>query len=225
MRFEYPRLTPRSCVIAIDTSYFGQLGLSLIRDVTNKENLIWSFTQKENQNTYTDLYKKLVDANFDILGLVVDGRNSYYKAFKKVPIQMCHFHMAKILRKYLTKHPNLDFNKDLWRIWYSLHDHTPQSFSKRLFLWYCKYCAELTQRYLNEETNRWVYSRERTIKAYRSLRRFTPYLFTYKTSRWIPNTNNSIEGVFSQMKAKLRVHNGLRWDRKAKVVHQLLCRK
>ena len=220
-----PPLRPRTCVLGMDTSYFGELGLSLIRDLTNKENLIWCFTQKENQQTYSSMYKKLIDANFDFLGLVVDGRSSYYKAFPDVPVQMCHFHMAKILRKYLTKNPHLEFNKELWRIWYQIDTYDPKTFIKELFHWYITFSDDLALGYINPETNRWVYSREKSLKAYRSLRKFTPYLFAYKTSKWIPKTNNATEGVFSQLKAKLRVHNGLRWDRKAKVIHRLLSQK
>lgn len=225
LNLEMHKLIPRSTVIGMDTCYFGNLGLSLIRDLINKEDLIWAFTAKENQNLYRSLYEKLIDANFNIMGIVVDGRSSYYKSFGEVPIQMCHFHMAKILRKYLTKNPNLKFNKELWKIWYSIKDNNLQNFTKELFYWYCSYVDELTEMYIDSETNKYIYVRERTLKAYKSLRRFTPYLFTYQTSRWIPNTNNSIEGTFSQLKAKLRVHNGLRWDRKAKVIHCLLSEK
>ena len=135
---------------------------------------------------------------------------------------MCHFHMAQILRRYLTKNPNLNFNKELWEIWYNIDNLNPHKLKKELFKWYCKHSSELTKGFIDQETGKWFYSRERSLKAYKSLTRFAPYLFTYQSSKWIPNTNNSIEGSFRQMKKKINIHSGLRVDRKAKIIHHYL---
>jgi hypothetical protein len=88
-----------------------------------------------------------------------------------------------------------------------------------------KYAETLTETYIDPKTEKSRHIKERTLKAYRSLVWYSPYLFTYRESRWIPNTNNSTEGVFSQLKAKMRIHNGLRWDRKANIIHYLLSQK
>lgn len=168
---------------------------------------------------YTELVKKCLDCGVTLLGIVVDGKDSFFSSFGDTPIQMCHFHMSHILRKYLTKHPTLECNKELWEVWYARKEHTKSTFTLLLLKWYLKYSHELVQGYINPDTNSWEYSRERTIKAYKSLRRFTPYLFTYQSSKWIPTTNNSCEGVNSDLKNKMRNHNGLRWDRRAKVIH------
>lgn len=183
---------------------------------------MWVFVEHENQKPYDYMYETLTGGGLDVLGIVVDGRRSFYTSFNGVPIQMCHFHMAKILSRYLTRNPNLKFNQDLWEIWYKVKHLSQELLQKALFDWYCRYSDELTEGYIDPKHNRWVYSRERTLKAYKSFRRFIPYLFTYKTSKWISNTNNSLEGMFGQMKKKINIHNGLRVDRLTKIIHYYL---
>ncbi len=156
------------------------------------------------------------------MGIVVDGRKPYYTSFGETPIQMCHFHMAKILARYLTRNPNLQVNKDLWDIWFNMKDLTPAKLYAELFKWYRLHSNELLEGYIDPRDGKWKYTKERTLKAYKSLRSFTPYLFTYKTSIWIPNTNNSIEGMFGQMKKKINIHSGLTLERKMKIIHYYL---
>lgn len=214
-----PKIVPCTCVIGIDTTYFGSLGLSIVRDLTNKVNLTWRFVQKENQLAYSSLVQTCIDSGVTLLGIVVDGKDSFFHSFGGIPIQMCHFHMAQILRKYLTKNPTLECNKQLWKLWYERKEHNENTFRLELMKWFFRYGEELLEGYINLDTKSWEYSKERTLKGYKSLRRFTRYLFTYQSSRWIPRTNNSIEGVNSDLKNKMRNHNGLRWDRLAKAIH------
>lgn len=216
---ELPKIVPCSCVIGIDTTWFGSLGLILVRDITNKKNILWRFVEKETQLAYSSLVQRCVDSGITLLGIVVDGKDSFFHSFGDIPIQMCQFHMAHILRKYLTKNPTLECNKALWKLWYERKKYTRQTFSIALLKWYLKYSHELVEGYVDTDTNSWEYSKQRTLSAYYSLRRYIPFLFTYQKSKWIPTTNNSVEGVNSDLKNKMRNHNGLRWDRKAKVIH------
>ena len=58
--------------------------------------------------------------------------------------------------------------------------------------------------------------------AYRSLRNNLPHLFVFE--RWrelgIPNTTNALDGQFSDLKNKLRNHNGLSTTRKTKLIDE-----
>jgi len=57
-----------------------------------------------------------------------------------------------------------------------------------------------------------------------SLKRNLPYLFTYKKypELNIPNTTNTIDGYFALLKKKVAQHNGLRKDRRYRVICELL---
>lgn len=64
----------------------------------------------------------------------------------------------------------------------------------------------------------------RLRSARRSLKTNLPFLFTYKyyAELQIPNTTNSCDGSFAHWKQKLKIHRGLREDRRNKVINFLL---
>ena len=41
----------------------------------------------------------------------------------------------------------------------------------------------------------------------------------------MPNTSNSLDGTFSHLKDKVRIHRGLKMDRKKKLIEELLRKK
>lgn len=71
-------------------------------------------------------------------------------------------------------------NKDLWDIWFRMDLLSASKLHNELHQWYCKYADELVQGYIDPRDNRWHYSKERTLKAYLSLRSFTRYLLPTK---------------------------------------------
>ncbi len=85
----------------------------------------------------------------------------------------------------------------------------------------------LKEKTFNHETERYHYTHRRTRSAYFSLKRNLDYLFTFydHIELGIPNTNNSLEGYFSYLKKKVSIHNGLRRDRKIKLIFYLLFRE
>lgn len=207
--------------MAFDTTFFGELSVSLARDITNKENLLWRFGNSETKECYEQMYAKILKANIVPIGVVVDGRAYFFEIFGDIPVQMCQFHMGKILARYLTRRPNLEVNKALWRVWNMRAEYTTETFELLLTSWYYQYKRELEE--VSEDLNgRRYYVKERTRCAYFSLLRFMPWLFTYQKSKWIPTTNNSIEGYFGQIKRKVNVHSGLSIVRKIKIIHELL---
>jgi len=78
--------------------------------------------------------------------------------------------------------------------------------------WYLKWQDFLAEKTLNPETMRWHFTHRRIRSAYRSIKTNIPYLFTYLEypNLDIPNTTNSLEGAFSNLKIKLQNHRGLK---------------
>lgn len=200
------------------------MSVSLIRDVTNKENLIWQFGYSENKQTYQCLFNQVIQSNVDVLGVVADGRQYFFEMFGNIPVQMCQFHMAKILTRYLTRKPRLNVNRSLWQIWNDREKYTKVRFEKILNAWWNTFEEELNETYI-DQSGKQQYVKVRTRKAYNSLRRYTPWLFIYQDNQFLPKTNNSIEGTFSGIKKKVGVHNGLQIGRKMKIIHYLLSQK
>jgi hypothetical protein len=69
----------------------------------------------------------------------------------------------------------------------------------------------LKERHIEKKTgkNRYVHARLRS--AYLSIKRNMPFLWIWydNAEMGIPNTNNSLEGTFTDHETKLRNHNGL----------------
>ena len=90
--------------------------------------------------------------------------------------------------------------------------------------WHNKWKEFLAEKTHNEQTGKWHYTHKRLRSAFRSLKTNLPYLFTYLeySELNIPNTTNSLEGLFSSLKTKLRVHSGIKTWRKRRIIDEIL---
>ena len=227
--FEYepPEQTfnPRPVVIVCDATFYGKrkdnLGTLVFKDITSNEILIWKHISTETVEDYKQLLKYLVFLGYTINAIIIDGFKGLYKAFKEYPIQLCHFHQRKTINRYLTRNPKLDIAIDLQKIMRNLTTTTEEKFTKKLDIWHEKYKDVLLEKSINPTTKKASYTHPKVVSAYRSLRRNTPYLFTYKkyTDFKINNTTNAIDGgVFSPMKKLMNIHTGFTKSLKLKIV-------
>jgi len=212
-------------VIAMDTTYFGRgFGVMVFRNVYSSRNLFWKFVRHETLEEYVAGIGHLVSNGWNILGIACDGKRGLFSAFGNTPIQMCQFHQVAIITRYTTTKPKLDAGKELREISLNLRHANKEQFISHLKEWHKKWEAFLSEKTRNPETKRWFYTHRRLRSAYRSLKTNLIYLFTYleHPELKIPNTTNSLEGVFSNLKTKIRVHAGLKIHRKIKIINELL---
>lgn len=167
---------------------------------------------------------ELIGAEFEITGIVVDGKPGVLQALTRMgfPVQMCHFHQIQIVSRYTTRHPRLPAAQELLRLVRLLPETDRASFGYWLSEWHTKWKDFLNEKTFDPERNRFRFTHIRLRKAHRSLVRHLPYLYTYHEHPDLPNTNNSLEGMFSQLKTKVSVHRGLRLDRKSDLIYELL---
>jgi len=190
-----------------------------------KEVIIWKHIDSETVYEYKQLIYKLQMIGYTIKGIIIDGKRGLYKAFRYIPIQMCHFHQRKTIIKYITKNPRLQAGKDLQKIMYSLTSSSETRFTKKLDNWHKKYKEFLDEKTVNIETNKSYFKHKKLRSAYRSLRTNLPYLFTYKNypDLGIQNTTNALDGgVFSPMKKLINIHCGISKSLKLKMVDDFL---
>ena len=78
--------------------------------------------------------------------------------------------------------------------------------------------------FLIERNEQGQFKHRRLRSAFRSLKSNLPYLFTYKKhpNLNIPNTTNSCDGSFAHWKQKVKIHRGIRKERRNKMINFLL---
>jgi len=129
------------------------------------------------------------------------------------------------ITRYTTKNPRLPAAIKLKGL-VRLLPHTDQeSFEYWLEEWYCKWKDFLNEKTYDFKKERYRFTHERLRKAYNSLKRHMPNLYTYIHHKGMPNTTNSLDGTFAHIRDKLNLHRGLKWHRKMKVIYELLSQK
>ena len=196
----------------------------LFKDSYTGENLLKYYVKSETNVLYIQGVNELISQGFEVVAIVCDGRKGLIHAFKGIPVQMCQFHQVAIIRRYITKNPKLPASIELKELVAMMKMTDKESFEGGLDLWYTKWKPFLNERTTNPETGKSHYTHKRLRSAYRSLKTNLNWLFTWydNIDLNIPNTTNAIDGHFSDLKNKLRNHNGLSRARKIKFIDEFL---
>jgi hypothetical protein len=204
----------KNVVVLMDTTYWGRnFGVLVFKDAYRKKILWRKFIRShETVADYQEGVAWLESKSFKIEGIVCDGLRGLFAVFSDYKVQMCQFHQVKIVQRYLTKQPDLEASKGLLGIVKLLAHTDKESFIGMFQQWETKWTDFLKERTLDSKTNKTHYAHKRLRSAYLSIRRNMPYLWTWHDNLDtvnIPNTNNGLEGQFTDLKTKLRNHNGL----------------
>ncbi|MEZ7519429.1 hypothetical protein [Psychrobacter sp. Arc9] len=137
---------------------------------------------------------------------------------------MCQFHQLQIITRYLTRRPQNVASIALRQLALNIKYYDKTTFIQDLDSWYLTHEGYLNERSINTDTGKTWYTHKRLRSAYRSLRTNSDWLFTYRELEDlnIPNTTNSLEGLFSELKRQLSSHNGLNKQRKLKFINNFL---
>lgn len=204
----------------MDTTYYGrQYGMMVFRSHELKKNLLRKEVKWETIQGYKDGIKWLQHQWRNIKAIVCDGKR-WLLWWLDIPVQMCIFHQKQIMRRYITKTPKLEANKELKEIAWLIWDIRKSTIKEWLDDRYRRYKI-----FLEEKNNSKKYVHTRTRKAYRSLKSNLQYLYTFSDYKWIidiPKTTNSIESVFSHMKQKVWLHRWLKKHRKLRLIDEFL---
>ena len=217
---------PSSAIAVMDTTYFRRgFGISIFRDPNRKINLLWLYVQHETLDTYKYGIEQIIAKGCSVTGIVCDGKKGLFSSFPGIPVQMCQFHQKQIITRYLTKNPILPAGVELKAIVETLSSTCEVVFSMFIELWQLKWDQFLKERTYSS-TGKWFYTHKRLRSAIRSLSSNMPYLFTYQKypNRIIPNTTNSLEGINSSLKAKIKAHQGIRDTRRKKIIDYMLAK-
>jgi len=212
-------------VYGVDGKWLRRNGVVLIhRDVTNKENLFWSFHKNESYGAlHKDLTKlsKLISqsgCNYPV-GVVSDWKRAIVTSvashFGPIPHQRCLSHVLRLAKKLLPKNSPIEATLKLREI--ALHlknvsdDNQKEQWKEKIFHWEEQYGYLLKEKTvgLPENKKKWWYTHGNLRRGYRLLSYDQEPLFVYLTNSLIPKSNNSLEGVNSQLDQRLGSHRGM----------------
>lgn len=201
-----------------DGTYFGRNNGWLVFRA-DKKNIHAIKIKSERIDIIQEQLQYLEKHGYEFKSFTIDGRRGVCKMLRMIhpftPIQFCQFHQKMIIRRYITNNPKLECSKELKVLVGGMVLMEEREFKNEL--------EELQEKYdnfLKERNENGEFMHKRLRSAFRSLRTNIPYLFTYKKfpNLGIPNTTNSIESSFSHWKPKVKIHRGLRDDRKDKMI-------
>jgi len=197
----------------MDATYWGRnFGVVIMKDSCTGKILWRKFIFcKETLADYKEGVDWLLENSFQIEGIVCDGLRGMFQMFSRYRVQMCQFHQVSIVKRYLTQKPELEASKELLQITRLLCHTDKESFTGLFENWYNKWSDFIKERYIERKTGKKRYVHCRLRSAYLSIKRNMPYLWIWydNSGVGIPNTNNGLEGKITDLKSKLRNHNGL----------------
>ena len=191
------------------------------RNVTNGENIWWSYHKSESYEAYhQDLLKLsgLLGIDNLPLGAISDwnggGVAGVAGHFGHIPHQRCLIHVLRALKKSPPKNSPLLETRKLRLIAKEiihLKDNTEVwNWQSKLTDWNNEYGELLTIKTKGIGTKKkWWYTHGNLRRAWRLLTKDQNHFFVYLEYPLIPKDNNSLEGVNSQFKQKLSNHRGM----------------
>ncbi len=228
MRYVQKISKDKEVTIQMDTTYWGRnFGLMVIKDALRKKILWRKYVKHETVADYKEGVWWLISQGFKIYGAVIDGMKGLAQSLP-FPVQLCQFHQMLMVRRYLTQEPELDASRELLELVNSITKMDKESFIGLFNEWYERNKDVVNERVHDRRIKRKTppYMRPRLRSAYLSVKRNMPLLWTFydRPELGIPNTNNGLEGVFSDIKTKLRVHSGISREHRKKLIDEYLSR-
>lgn len=177
---------------------------------------------------YMDGIAWLKKHGFKIYGVVIDGMKGLAKFLYPYPVQLCQFHQMLTVRKYITQDPDIEASRTLLDLVNDITKMDKESFIGAFEEWHEKYQDVLNERVHDKRIKKKTppFMRPRLRSAYFSVRRNMPLLWTFydRPELGLPNTNNALEGLFSDLKTKVRVHSGISRDHRRKLLDEYIKR-
>lgn len=218
-KWEQPTVTG-SGVIHMDVTYFGRnTGVLLALESGTGRLLYMKHVAHEHISDYEDAIRHIVSTGYCIRGIVIDGLQKLFTVLSEYKIQMCQFHMVAIIRRKLTKNPQLAAGKELLDLIYRMKAMKKEGFINEFEVWEAKWHNFLREKTTNEITGRTIFTHQRLRSAMISISTYLPFLFTYEEVSGMPNTNNMIEGTFTDMKKALRNHPGMNENNRKRMMN------
>ena len=206
--------------VHLDATYWGHnWGVMLGIDEEKGMPLYLEFIKSETNQDYKDAVSSIEGRGYTILGIIIDGKQSLFDIFSGYKIQMCQYHMKQIVKRYLTLHPKLLAARELKALISKLTKMDKADFEAEYSSWKATWKDTLNRRSLLK-SGKTQFTHRRLRSAMHSVDFYLPYLFTYQLPECngMPNTNNKIEGTFTDLKKNLNNHSGMSQENRKRFI-------
>lgn len=230
----FKRKSFRKWVLGIDGKWLRRSGVIMIyRNVTHKINLYWSYPMSESYETIEADFKLLTPIIENDLpsGVITDWKGALVSAINinlpPMPHQRCLAHVKRQLMRLLPFRSPIVATQELRKIAKEImaikNRKEKRLWEGRLYIWIKVYGYLLKEKTIGVGTKkRWWYTHGNLRRAIRLLTFDEKHLFAYLSYKFIPKTNNAIEGSNSQIKTKLSNHRGMKATQQATFIFWLL---
>lgn len=217
---------PDPWVYGVDGKWLKRQGVILIhRDVTHKENLYWSFHKSESFAALSEDLDRLTRLILDSSGNLPIGAISDWKSailvsvgsyFGPIPHQRCLSHVVRLAKRLLPQNSPIPATIELRNIALGLNQITNNqeklAWQEKLKNWQQTYQYSLKERTIASpgHQKKWWYTHGNLRRGYRLLAQDQESLFVFLDHPLIPKSNNSLEGINSQLDQKLGDHRGIK---------------
>ncbi len=212
IKWEQPQLSG-SGFVNIDATYWGRnTGILVAIDSSSGKPLYLKFIRHEKVADYTEAIASIEGRGYSIKGVVLDGFKALFGELSPdYKLRMCQFHLKQIVRRYLTLNPRLLAARGLKAIIDEIVTAREEDFIDQYDQWKETWKETLNRRTRSSVTGKLHYTHKRLRTAMNSVDFFLPHLFTYQDEgcKGMPNTNNKIEGTFTDLKKNLNNHSGM----------------
>ena len=220
VEWKQPSLTGRSGFVHLDATYWGRnWGIILAIDEETGDVLYLAFIKHETTQAFIDAITTIVAVGYTVKGIIIDGKPELFSTFADYPIQMCQFHMIQIVKRHLTKNPKMNASKELMLLCQYMVNRRGTDFIKDYEAWKIRWHDFLNKRTMHKD-GKTYYLHRRVRTLVHSIDFYLPYLFTFQKPgcEGMPNTNNKIEGTFTDLKKNLNNHSGLTIDHRQQFI-------
>ena len=216
--------------LMVDADWFGrERCLLLYKDHPSGRVLLWRLADREYKILiYQDL-AFLVSQGYPLRGITSDWKGSIVAAVdelalrlrKNLPHQRCLVHVQLSAQRFLTKNPKTEPGKQLLEM-AQLLNSVKSEYEQNIWLrwlerWGERHQAFTKERTYSEDKDHWWYTHKNARRVFRSINKDKEPLFAYLRSS-LPKDTNGLEGVFSQLDAKLARHRGLNQEKKEALI-------
>lgn len=217
-----PQASSAPVALTFDATFFGR-GYGLLVYRAEGRNIYWQEIISERICDMEAGLRHLIATGWRFSSITIDGRKGAIllieRLFPEMPIQLCMFHQKAIIRRYLTAHPKTPCGCAVKNLMSKFMTLSESDFLARM-----QSIRDTYADFLKERNELGQFMHRRLRSALRSLRCNAPYLFTFQKlpELSIPRTTNSCDGSFAHWKNKVKIHRGLKKERRSKMIQFLL---